>query len=34
MPFKPMVAAGIERVLNTFFYRDSALIAARHRLYG
>ncbi|AZI89422.1 SCP2 domain-containing protein [Kosakonia sp. CCTCC M2018092] len=34
MPFKPMVAAGIERVLNTFFYRDSALKAARQRLYG
>ncbi|SFU19886.1 ubiquinone biosynthesis protein UbiJ [Kosakonia arachidis] len=34
MPFKPMVAAGIERVLNTFLYRESALISARQRLYG
>jgi ubiquinone biosynthesis protein UbiJ len=34
MPFKPMVAAGIERVLNTFLYRASALASARQRLYG
>ena len=34
MPFKPMVAAGIERVLNTFLYREGALKAARQRLYG
>lgn len=34
MPFKPMVAAGIERVLNTFLYRESALASARQRLYG
>jgi Uncharacterized protein conserved in bacteria, COG3165 len=34
MPFKPMVAAGIERALNTFLYRESALISARQRLYG
>lgn len=34
MPFKPMVSAGIERALNTFLYRESALISARQRLYG
>lgn len=34
MPFKPMVAAGIERALNTFLYRESALVSARQRLYG
>ena len=34
MPFKPMVAAGIERVLNTFLYRERALVSARQRLYG
>ncbi len=34
MPFKPMVAAGIERVLNTFLYREGALKSARQRLYG
>ncbi|XTZ38399.1 ubiquinone biosynthesis protein UbiJ [Salmonella enterica] len=34
MPFKPMVAAGIERTLNAFLYRESALKAARQRLHG
>ena len=34
MPFKPMVAAGIERVLNTFLYREGALKPARQRLHG
>ncbi len=34
MPFKPLVAAGIERALNTFLYRARALKAARQRLNG
>ncbi|MGY5959005.1 SCP2 domain-containing protein [Kosakonia sp. BK9b] len=34
MPFKPMVSAGVERVLNTFLYRQGALKSARERLYG
>ena len=34
MPFKPMIAAGIERALNLFLYREGALKPARQRLYG
>lgn len=34
MPFKPMVSAAIERALNTFLYRESALKSARARLHG
>ncbi|WP_044185754.1 ubiquinone biosynthesis protein UbiJ [Phytobacter massiliensis] len=34
MPLKPLVTAGIERVLNTFFYRERALKPARQRLQG
>ena len=32
MPFKPLVNAGIERVFNTFIYREKALKPARQRL--
>ncbi|STQ08453.1 protein YigP [Enterobacter cloacae] len=34
MPFKPLVTAGIENVLNAFLYRAPALKAARQRLNG
>lgn len=34
MPFKPLMTAGIERVLNTFLYRAQALKPARQRLQG
>ncbi|SUG50461.1 Protein YigP clustered withubiquinone biosynthetic genes [Salmonella enterica subsp. arizonae] len=34
MPFKPLVTAGIERLLNTFLYRSPALKSARTRLQG
>ena len=34
MPFKPLVTAGIERLLNTFLYRSPALKTARSRLLG
>ena len=34
MPFKPLMTAGIERVLNTFLYRPQALKPARLRLQG
>jgi len=34
MPFKPLVTAGIENVLNTFLYRSPALKTARQRLNG
>ncbi len=34
MPFKPLVNAGIERVFNTFIYREKALKPARQRLHG
>ncbi|WJD50528.1 MULTISPECIES: ubiquinone biosynthesis protein UbiJ [unclassified Enterobacter] len=34
MPFKPLMTAGIERVLNTFLYRPQALKPARQRLQG
>ena len=34
MPFKPLVSAGIENVLNAFLYRAPALKAARQRLNG
>ena len=34
MPFKPLVSAGIENVLNAFLYRAPALKAARQRLSG
>ena len=34
MPFKPLVTAGLETVLNTFLWRDRALKPARHRLLG
>ncbi|MTH47622.1 ubiquinone biosynthesis protein UbiJ [Intestinirhabdus alba] len=34
MPFKPLVTAGIESLLNTFLYRSSALKPARARLLG
>ncbi len=32
MPFKPLVTAGIEGLLNTFLYRSPALKSARTRL--
>ncbi|VCW00874.1 hypothetical protein BANRA_05085 [Escherichia coli] len=32
MPFKPLVTAGIESLLNTFLYRSPALKTARSRL--
>ncbi|MDN8602143.1 ubiquinone biosynthesis protein UbiJ [Citrobacter sp. S2-9] len=32
MPFKPLVTAGIESLLNTFLYRSTALKSARARL--
>lgn len=34
MPFKPLITAGIENVLNTFLYRSPALKTARQRLNG
>ncbi|SFR18277.1 MULTISPECIES: ubiquinone biosynthesis protein UbiJ [unclassified Enterobacter] len=34
MPFKPLMNASIERVLNTFLYRAQALKPARQRLQG
>lgn len=34
MPFKPLVTAGLETVLNTFLWRDRALKSARQRLLG
>ena len=34
MPFKPLVSAGVENVLNAFLYRAPALKAARQRLNG
>lgn len=34
MPFKPLVTAGIESLLNTFLYRSPALKTARSRLLG
>ena len=34
MPFKPLVTAGLETVLNTFLWRDRALKPARQRLLG
>ncbi|WP_368758824.1 ubiquinone biosynthesis protein UbiJ [Klebsiella oxytoca] len=34
MPFKPLVTAGLETVLNTFLWRDRALKHARQRLLG
>ena len=34
MPFKPLVSAGIENVLNAFLYRAPALKAARQRING
>ncbi|VEA07918.1 Protein YigP clustered withubiquinone biosynthetic genes [Salmonella enterica subsp. salamae] len=34
MPFKPLVTAGIEGLLNTFLYRSPALKSARTRLQG
>ena len=34
MPFKPLVTAGIENVLNAFLYRSPALKTARQRLNG
>ena len=34
MPFKPLVTAGLEPVLNTFLWRDRALKPARQRLLG
>jgi ubiquinone biosynthesis protein UbiJ len=34
VPFKPLVTAGIENVLNAFLYRAPALKAARQRLNG
>ena len=34
MPFKPLVTAGIENVLNAFLYRAPALKTARQRLNG
>ena len=34
MPFKSLVSAGIETVLNTFLWRDQALKPARQRLLG
>ena len=32
MPFKPLVTAGIESLLNTFLYRSPALKTANARL--
>ncbi|MEG0099802.1 MAG: ubiquinone biosynthesis protein UbiJ [Citrobacter sp.] len=32
MPFKPLVTAGVENLLNTFLYRSPALKSARTRL--
>lgn len=34
MPFKPLVTAAIEGVLNRFLWRERALKPARQRLYG
>ena len=34
MPFQPLLSAGIERVLNTFLWRNDALKSARQRLFG
>jgi len=34
VPFKPLVSAGVENVLNAFLYRAPALKAARQRLNG
>ena len=34
MPFKPLVTAGLETVLNAFLWRDRALKPARQRLLG
>ncbi|HDS2236839.1 TPA: ubiquinone biosynthesis protein UbiJ [Klebsiella michiganensis] len=34
MPFKPLVTAGLETVLNTFLWRDRALKPACQRLLG
>ena len=34
MPFTPLITASIERVLNTFLYRERALKAPRQRLQG
>lgn len=34
MPFIPLVNAGLEGVLNTVLWQDSALKSARQRLYG
>ena len=34
MPFKPLVTAGVENLLNTFLYRSPALKSARTRLQG
>lgn len=34
MPFKPLVTAGLETVLNTVLWRDRALKPARQRLLG
>lgn len=34
MPFKPLVTAGIEGLLNTFLYRSPALKSARTALTG
>ena len=34
MPFKPLITAGVENVLNTFLYRSPALKTARQRLNG
>lgn len=34
MPFQPLLAAGVERVLNTFLWRNDALKSARQRLFG
>ena len=34
MPFKPLISAGVENVLNTFLYRSPALKTARQRLNG
>ena len=34
MPFKPLVTAGMESLLNSFLYRSPALKTARARLLG
>lgn len=34
MPFNPLIAAGIETILNAFLWRDKALKPARQRLSG